>query len=376
MAEYSTGKTCCTSAFDSKANCPGSFEASSSWSGYFVCGGSPAKTTHSHNHCGHESTGVCMGYNLKCFSSTLANCKATCGKTKGCKMAEYAAGSKTCCTSKYDSKKNCPGSFTKSASWKGYFVCGPVRTTRPVRTRPHRTTKKATGCNAESDSVCMGYNIKCFKTTLANCKATCKKTNGCKMAEYSTGKMCCTSKYSSKRDCPGTFKNDKAWKGYYICHDSSPINYKAAYQAFAWVDTTHSGSISYSAAYQALAHLFPKANEKQLDSLTKNGDIAHYDNHAHKYVFKDGKIDRQEFITIYLNELKNQKMAKAGCGRHRSCELCLARSQSKTFGQLCAWQSSGAGLCKQNIPSASFTFGNPLITSAAQCHGDVVHVHG
>jgi len=223
----------------------------------------------------------------------------------------------------------------------------------------------------------MGYNIKCFKTSLANCKATCKKTNGCKMAEYAKGsKTCCTSKYSSKRDCPGSFRKDPAWKGYYICHDKSPINYKSAYQAFAAVDKDHSGSISYGGAYQALSHLFPHADEKQLDKLTKNGDIAHYDNHAHKYVFRDGKIDRQEFITIYLNELKNQAMSHAHCGHHHSCELCLAKSQSKTFGQLCAWSSSGSGRCKSNVPSASFTFGPPLVTQAAQCHSDVVHVHG
>merc|ERR1712032_1257058 len=99
--------------------------------------------------------------------------------------------------SKYDSKKNCPGSFTKSATWKGYSVC------KGKPTRPVRTTKPIGGevaCGAMSKGVRMGYNIKCFSSTLANCKAQCKKTKDCKMAEYAKGsKTCCTSKYDSKK---------------------------------------------------------------------------------------------------------------------------------------------------------------------------------
>merc|ERR1712032_1637931 len=95
IAEYSTGKTCCTSAYATKKGCPGSFTSSGSW----------------------------KGYNIKCFGSTLANCIATCKKTPGCTIAEYSTG-KTCCTSKYATKKTCPGSFTSSSSWKGYVVCG------------------------------------------------------------------------------------------------------------------------------------------------------------------------------------------------------------------------------------------------------------
>merc|ERR1719362_1662519 len=130
---------------------------------------------------------------MKCFKTTLANCKTTCKKTAGCKIAEYAAGSKTCCTSRYATKATCPGSFTTSSAWKGYVVCGA-----PVAKLPGTSLK----CDSIAGPICMGYNIKCWKTTLANCKAECEKTQktkGCKIAEYSTTGTCCTSKYATKK---------------------------------------------------------------------------------------------------------------------------------------------------------------------------------
>merc|ERR1711959_842510 len=72
-------------------------------------------------------------------------------------------------------------------------------------------------CGAVVGPICMGYNIKCWGTSLANCKATCKKTVGCKIAEYSTGGTCCTSKYATKAGCPGSFTTSSAWKGYVVC---------------------------------------------------------------------------------------------------------------------------------------------------------------
>merc|ERR1712032_984882 len=72
-------------------------------------------------------------------------------------------------------------------------------------------------CGSVAGPICMGHNIKCWRTSLANCKATCKATAGCKIAEYSTGGTCCTSKYASKSDCPGSFTTSSAWKGYVVC---------------------------------------------------------------------------------------------------------------------------------------------------------------
>merc|ERR1712032_967299 len=114
IAEYSTGGTCCTS--------------SSAWKGYVVCGAPKLAATLPGTtlKCGADAGPICMGYNIKCFKTTLAGCKAECkatAKTKGCKIAEYSASSKTCCTSAIATKATCKGSFTSSSAWKGYVVC-------------------------------------------------------------------------------------------------------------------------------------------------------------------------------------------------------------------------------------------------------------
>jgi len=216
IAEYSTTGTCCTSKYATKATCPGSFTSSSAWKGYVVCGAPVEKLAGTSLVCGADAGPICMGYNIKCWKTTLANCKATCLKTRGCTIAEYSTTG-TCCTSKYATKKTCPGSFTSSSAWKGYVVCGaPKDTTAPPATLPGSTLK----CDSIAGPICMGYNIKCWKTTLANCKAEClktKKSHGCKIAEYSTTGTCCTSKYATKKECPGSFSSSSAWKGYVVC---------------------------------------------------------------------------------------------------------------------------------------------------------------
>merc|ERR1719331_2908014 len=150
-----------------------------------------------------------------CFKTTLAGCKSSCKKTAGCKIAEYAAGSKTCCTSAIATKKACKGSFVSSKTGKGYVVCGaPKATTKKAPTLPGTSLK----CGADAGPICMGYNLKCFKTTLAGCKTTCKKTVSCKIAEYAAGsKTCCTSAIATKKACKGSFVKSSAWKGYVVC---------------------------------------------------------------------------------------------------------------------------------------------------------------
>merc|ERR1712037_25261 len=149
------------------------------------------------------------GYNIKCFKTTLENCKKTCAKTTDCRIAEYSAGAKTCCTSKYATKGTCPGSFSPSSAWKGYVVCGA-----PVS----RLAGTSLKCGSIAGPICMGYNLRCFRTTLTACKAECKKVKACKIAEYSAGsRTCCTSKYATKKTCPGSFSSSSAWKGYVVC---------------------------------------------------------------------------------------------------------------------------------------------------------------
>jgi len=207
IAEYSTGGTCCTSRYATKKTCPGSFSSSSSWKGYVVCGSPKEILPHSSLKCDALAGPICMGYNIKCFRSSLDDCKKTCARTADCRIAEYSTTG-TCCTSKYATKATCPGSFTTSKSWKGYVVCGA-----PV-TKLAGTSLK---CGALAGPICMGYNLRCFRTSLANCKAECKKHKDCKIAEYSTGGTCCTSKYATKKTCPGSFTSSKSWKGYVVC---------------------------------------------------------------------------------------------------------------------------------------------------------------
>merc|ERR1712037_1087192 len=192
--------------------------------GYVVCGAPKATTKKAPTlpgtslKCGADAGPICMGYNIKCFKTTLAGCKTTCKKTVSCKIAEYAAGSKTCCTSAIATKKACKGSFVKSSAWKGYVVCGaPMKKTtkKKVPTLPGTKLK----CGADAGPICMGYNLRCFRTTLAGCIAGCKadKKKGCKIAEYSTGKTCCTSAIATKKTCKGSFVTSKTWKGYVVC---------------------------------------------------------------------------------------------------------------------------------------------------------------
>merc|ERR1712032_1140247 len=169
IAEYSTTGTCCTSAIATKKACKGSFTTSSAWKGYVVCGAPKATTKKAPTlpgtklKCGADAGPICMGYNIRCFKTTLAGCKSSCKKTRGCKIAEYAAGSKTCCTSAIATKKACKGSFVSSKTWKGYVVCGaPKATTKKAPTLPGTSLK----CGADAGPICMGYNIRCFRTSL------------------------------------------------------------------------------------------------------------------------------------------------------------------------------------------------------------------
>merc|ERR1711920_1087362 len=162
--------------YATKKGCPGSFTTSSAWKGHVVCG-APKDTTKAKPKlpgtsltCGAVAGPICMGYNIRCWGTSLANCIATCKKTRGCKIAEYSTG-KTCCTSKYATKKGCPGSFTTSSAWKGYVVCGAPKDT--TKAKPKLLGTSLT-CGAVAGPICMGYNIRCWGTSLANCIATCK----------------------------------------------------------------------------------------------------------------------------------------------------------------------------------------------------------
>lgn len=118
------------------------------------------------------------------------------------------------------------------------------------------------------------------------------------------------------------------------------VNYNKAYAAFNAADVDHSGTINFGGAYKALASLFPNANEKTLDHMTKTADKAHYDGQTHRYVFRDGKIDKSEFVTLYLNLLRQQQRG----GSSNPC-----KNHGCSYGQTCYACKSSAGYCCKRI---------------------------
>ena len=119
---------------------------------------------------------------------------------------------------------------------------------------------------------------------------------------------------------------------------------------------------------QALSKLFPNADEKTLDRLTKSADKSHYDSSKHKTVFRDGKIDKSgereqcavaaiydlltsnvivliaEFITLYLSMLHQQGGSSNPCNNKNACG----------FGQTCYVCRSTKGFCCKTIVTGSF----------------------
>merc|ERR1719163_1656210 len=69
-----------------------------------------------------------------------------------------------------------------------------------TRCRHHQVTRT-------SKQLCMGHNLKCYKSTLKKCMADCGKNKKCKMAEFKAkGTHCCLSPTASKKTCKGSWK--------------------------------------------------------------------------------------------------------------------------------------------------------------------------
>jgi len=74
-------------------------------------------------------------------------------------------------------------------------------------------------CGSKAGPICHGYNLRCFKTSsLAKCKASCKKDKRCNLAEWkSSTKHCCDSAVATKKACKGRWARADGWTGYNIC---------------------------------------------------------------------------------------------------------------------------------------------------------------
>jgi len=74
-------------------------------------------------------------------------------------------------------------------------------------------------CGSKAGPICHGYNLRCFKTSsLAKCKASCKKDKRCNLAEWKAStKHCCDSAIATKKACKGRWARASGWTGYNIC---------------------------------------------------------------------------------------------------------------------------------------------------------------
>merc|ERR1712216_884718 len=74
-------------------------------------------------------------------------------------------------------------------------------------------------CGSVAGPICHGYNLRCFKTSsLAKCKASCKKDKRCNLAEWKAStKHCCDSAIATKKACKGRWARASGWTGYNIC---------------------------------------------------------------------------------------------------------------------------------------------------------------
>merc|ERR1712159_768266 len=73
--------------------------------------------------CNSKAGAICHGFNLKCFKSSLSQCKKACKADKRCNLAEYKAKTKHCCTSAIATKKQCKGRWAKANGWVGFNIC-------------------------------------------------------------------------------------------------------------------------------------------------------------------------------------------------------------------------------------------------------------
>jgi len=108
-------------------------------------------------------------------------------------------------------------------SSKGHWcnkVKAPVAKICKKKTGGKKKTNPKTGkvCNSKAGAICHGYNLKCFKSSLSQCKKACKADKRCNLAEYKAKtKHCCTSAIATKKQCKGRWAKANGWVGYNIC---------------------------------------------------------------------------------------------------------------------------------------------------------------
>merc|ERR1711959_802346 len=113
--------------------------------------------------------------------------------------------------------KKCKGNLAKvvkkkliSEAEKAVCTASKKKKVNPVSGKP---------CGSKAGPICHGCNLRCFKTSsLAKCKASCKKDKRCNLAEWKAStKHCCDSAIATKKACKGRWARASGWTGYNIC---------------------------------------------------------------------------------------------------------------------------------------------------------------
>merc|ERR1712093_667452 len=101
-------------------------------------------------NCNYTAGPICHGYNLRCWrSGNLNNCKAACRRDGRCKLAEYQARTRMCCTSAVSTKAGCRGQWSTAHGWLGYHVRCTAATAERLGKAKERSNKSRERSNKE-----------------------------------------------------------------------------------------------------------------------------------------------------------------------------------------------------------------------------------
>lgn len=150
---------------------------------------------------------------VRCMSSNGKDCWW--GKCRGKSVPRHGKLRPLVCGAMH--KKKWGGNGYKS---KGHW-CNKVK--KPIakmcmKRSAKRNPKTGKVCNSKAGAICHGFNLKCFKSSLSQCKKACKADKRCNLAEYKAkSKHCCTSAIATKKQCKGRWAKANGWVGYNIC---------------------------------------------------------------------------------------------------------------------------------------------------------------
>jgi len=154
--------------------------------------------------------------NVQCMSTNGKDCWW--GKCRGKSVPRHGKLKPLVCGAMHKKKWGGNG-YSSKGHWCNK-VKAPVAKICKKKTGGKKKTNPKTGkvCNSKAGAICHGYNLKCFKSSLSQCKKACKADKRCNLAEYKAKtKHCCTSAIATKKQCKGRWAKANGWVGYNIC---------------------------------------------------------------------------------------------------------------------------------------------------------------